>query len=85
MDWVVKATPRSLYRRERPGTHWLCPRAGTDGCRKSRLPPGFDPRPVQPVASRYTDCTIQAHDVRGLSGKYSAILTILRTGRVALM
>jgi len=30
-------------------------RAGLDRCGKSRLPPGFDPRTVQPVASRYTD------------------------------
>ena len=38
-----------LYRR----LGW--PRAGLDGCEKSRLLPGFDPRTVQPVASRYTD------------------------------
>ena len=24
-------------------------------------PPGFDPQTVQPVASRYTDCSIPAH------------------------
>jgi hypothetical protein len=36
------------------------PRADLDGCGKS-LPPGFDPRTVQPVASRYTDCAIPAH------------------------
>jgi len=29
------------------------PRAGLDRCGKSRLPPGFDPWTVQPVASRY--------------------------------
>jgi hypothetical protein len=28
-------------------------RAGLDGCGKSHPPPGFDPRTVQPVASRY--------------------------------
>jgi hypothetical protein len=28
---------------------------GQDGCRKSRPPPGFNPRTVQPVASRRTD------------------------------
>ena len=33
------------------------PRAGLDGCGKSRPQPGFDPRAVQPVASRYTDYT----------------------------
>ena len=31
------------------------PRAGLDMCGKSRPPPAFDPRTVQPVASRYTD------------------------------
>ena len=42
-----------LYRR-------LCvgPRAGLDGCWKSRLHWGFDPRTVQLIASRYTDCDI---------------------------
>ena len=29
--------------------------------RKISLPPGFDPRTVQPVASRYTYCAIRAH------------------------
>jgi len=53
--WVVNATPRPLY----PGTHyvggWVGPTTGLDGCGKSRPPPlGFDPRTVQPVASRYT-------------------------------
>ena len=28
--------------------------------RKISLPPGFDPRTVQPVGSRYTDCAIPA-------------------------
>jgi len=53
MGWVVNATPRPLYPRERPGTHWiggwLGLRAGLDWCRKSRLPPEFDPRTVQPI------------------------------------
>jgi len=31
------------------------PRAGLDRCGKSRSPPGFDPRTVQPVASRYIE------------------------------
>ena len=31
------------------------PRAGLDRCGKSRPPPGFDRRTVQPVASRYTE------------------------------
>jgi len=33
-----------------------------DGCGKSRRTPGFDPRTVQPVASRYTDWAIPAHN-----------------------
>ena len=45
----------------KPGAHciggWVGPRAGLDRCGK--LPPlGFDPRTVQPVASRYTDYAI---------------------------
>jgi len=62
MGWVVNDAPRPLYLRERPGTHctegWVGPRAGLDRCGKSRPPPGFDPRTVQPVASRHTDCAI---------------------------
>jgi hypothetical protein len=27
---------------------WVGPRAGLDGCGKSRPPPGFDPRTVKP-------------------------------------
>ena len=55
MGWVVNATPRPLYPRERTGTHCIGGRvglrAGLDGCGKSRPPPGFDPRTVQPVAT----------------------------------
>jgi len=40
MGWVVITKPRPLYHREKPGTHciggWVGPRAGLDGCRKSR-------------------------------------------------
>ena len=49
---------------ERPCTlctgGWVGLRTGLDGCGKSRPPLGFDPRTVQPVASRYTDCAIPA-------------------------
>jgi len=48
-----------FYPQERPGTHctggWVCPRAGLDGCGKSRPLPGFDPWTIQPVVSRYTN------------------------------
>jgi hypothetical protein len=58
MGWVVNATSRSLYPRERSGTHckggWVGPRAGRNGA-ENLAPPGFDPRTVKPVAGRYTD------------------------------
>ena len=64
--WEVSTTPRPLYPRERPGTHctggWVGPRAGLDGCGKSRPPPGFDPRTVKLAASRYTDWAIAGAD-----------------------
>jgi hypothetical protein len=57
--------PAALPPGKRPGTHclggWVGPRTGLDGCEKSRPPPGFGPRTVQPIASRYTDCAIPAH------------------------
>ena len=41
----------------RPGTPftggWVGPKAGLDGCGKSRSPPGSDPRTIQPVTRRY--------------------------------
>jgi hypothetical protein len=56
--------PAALPPGKRPGTHctggWVGPRAGLDGCGKSRLSPGFDHWTVQPVASRYTDYAIPA-------------------------
>jgi len=60
MRVVVNATPPPLYPRKRPGTHciggWVGPRAGLDEGKKSPPPPpGFDPRHVHPVASRFTD------------------------------
>jgi hypothetical protein len=42
------------------------PRAGLDRCGKSRPPPGFDSRTVQPVASRYTDCATRPTTQRAL-------------------
>ena len=59
MGWVDNATPWQFT----PGNcieGWVGLRAGLDGCGKSRPPPGFDPRTVQPVASSYTDCAIPA-------------------------
>jgi hypothetical protein len=51
--------PTALPPGKRPDTHfiggWVGPRASLDGCVNFRLPAGFDQRPVQPVAGRYTD------------------------------
>jgi hypothetical protein len=59
MERVVSATARPLYSLERYGTlcigSWMVQRAALDACRKSRLPPEFDPRTFQVVASRFTD------------------------------
>jgi len=51
--------PAALPPGKRTGNHciggWVGPRVGLDGGRKISPPPRFDPRTVQPVASRYTD------------------------------
>ena len=57
--------PAALPPWKRPGTHfiggWVGPRACLDGCGKISPSPGFDPRTLQPVASRYADYAIPAH------------------------
>jgi hypothetical protein len=72
MGWVVNATPLSLYPRERPGTHfiggWVGLRACLDRYGKSRPLPGFDPRTVQPIASRYTEAKIKQRIVTYATG-----------------
>ena len=50
-----KETRYPLYRR----LGWLQGRSGR--VRKTSLPPGFNPRTVQAVGSRYTDCAIRAN------------------------
>jgi len=51
--------PAALPPGKRPHAHciggWVSPKPGLNRCGKSRPPPGFDSRTVQPVASRYTD------------------------------
>ena len=61
-EWVVSSTPRPTLPQERPATHrtggWVCTGpVWTDG--NYRPPPGFDPRTVQPVASRYNGWAIR--------------------------
>jgi hypothetical protein len=59
-----KETRYPLYRR-------LCGPQGRSGrLRKISPPPGFDPRTVQPVASRYTDYAIPAH-IQWVPGLFS--------------
>ena len=57
------AKPRPLYPPwKKHGTHctegWMGPKAGLDGCGRSRLPRDSIPGPVQTVASRHTDWAI---------------------------
>jgi hypothetical protein len=79
MGWVANATPRPLYPSPRKETRYpLYRRLGGSQGRSGRVrkispPPGFDPRTVQPVASRYTDWATPAHTYMGrdslLSGR----------------
>jgi hypothetical protein len=72
--------PVALYPWERPGIHrtegWVDPRAGMDRCGKSRPPPGFDPRTVQPVGSRYTVYATRPKCSAIVSCKLESILRI---------
>ena len=55
LGWVVHVPPRLLYCRY-PLYRRLGRRQARSGwVRKISPPPGFNPRTVQPVASRYTD------------------------------
>ena len=60
--WGVWSTPRPGRFDAGKDLVPIAKEADLDGCGKSRSPPGFDPRAVQPAASRYTDCAIPAHD-----------------------
>ena len=66
MGWVLNVTPRLPYPGKDPVR--IVQVAGWAPVpvwkvQKISSPPGFDPRTVQPVASRYTDCAIRAHHV----------------------
>jgi hypothetical protein len=47
------------------------PQGRSGRVRKISLPPVFDLRTVQPVASRYTDCAIPAHTIRWIPADIS--------------
>ena len=58
MGYVVNATPRPHYAREDPipmNERQDYPHRRSGRMLKNWLSPGFDPRTVQPVTSRYTD------------------------------
>ena len=42
--------------------------------RKISLPPAFDPRTVQPVASRYTECVLPSHRPRAVVGNNLSVI-----------
>ena len=64
MGVVVNSTPRPLYPRKETRYPLYIrlggPQGRSGGLRKISPAPGFDPRTVQPVASRYTDWAIPA-------------------------
>jgi len=59
-----RQAPAALPPGKRPGTHCIGGWVGLQGqsgrVRGTSPPPGFDPRIVQPLASRYTDWAIAA-------------------------
>lgn len=59
--WVLKATHRSLYARERDPNGWTSGQSGQ--VRKIAPSPRFESWSVHPVGSRYTDFVIQANKV----------------------
>jgi hypothetical protein len=66
IGWVVNATSRPLYSGKETRYQLYRRLGGPQGrsgrVRKTSPQPGFDPRTVQPVASRYTDCAFPAHE-----------------------
>ena len=59
--------PAALPPEKIHGTHCaegsMRPRVGLNGCGNSPPPPpGIDPRTLQPLASRFTDCDIPTHN-----------------------
>ena len=86
MGWVVYATPRPLYPRERAGTHctggWVDFRAGLDGFVKSRPHRDSIPRTVHPVASRYTDWAIPGGRGGGSLQKVTWSASFVKIGSV---
>jgi hypothetical protein len=69
-EWSASCPCGFTPKERAPGTHWIVwvdPRAGLDAVKKRKFLTllGLNPDPslVQPVASRYTDYAIPAHEV----------------------
>ena len=68
----------------------LCKRLGRPQGRSGRVrkispPPGFDPRTVQSVASRYTDCAIPAADnTARVTANHNTVLKGVSVHRLSL-
>ena len=73
--------PAALPPGKRPGAHciggWVGPQGRSGRVLKISPPPGFDPRTVQPVASRYTDYAIPAHSLQPDLMLFSLLLLFL--------
>ena len=61
------------------------PRTGLDGCEKSCLPTGPDPRTVQGVASRYTAYSIPAHIVLKYGSQFLGAFAKLRKATISFV
>ena len=59
-EWVVNATPWPLYPPAKPRYAFYLRLGRPSWMRTISPPPGFDPRTVKSVASRYTDYAIPA-------------------------
>ena len=80
----LASRPGRSLPRERPGTHCTGGWVGRSGqVQKISPPPEFDPRTVQPVASRYTDYATRLpyatyYEIHALSTLASSVLAIKR-------
>jgi hypothetical protein len=84
MGWMFNATLLPIYPRERDPVSivyeagWATGPVWT-GTENLIPPPGFDPRTVQPVASRYTDCAIGTYFIRIYTKKNLEKFSVLVT------
>ena len=77
--------PADIPPREWPGTHLYRrlggPHSPLWSGAANLAPTGFDPRTVQPVASRYTDWAIRTHNLGNMPVKKSGSYLIVNTQR----